>query len=211
MHNLFKKSLQERQQLIQVQRKAFDRVSSNIKRQFEGRIAVRRINNGRLESLHEFIATLNQRGITRWWNEREKSLQPSPAELLRLLETHRLEKVGMSEAVQKTFQAQMTPAKRRVLAALYCPDRYLLEYQPDCNSDYRPLDELSGGKRVNILLSLLLEAEDERPLVIDQPEDELDNRFLFETLLPTLGRLKGRRQVILRRPTVRQTTGRMTA
>jgi len=91
----------------------------------------------------------------------------------------------------------MTPSKRRELAALRCPDRYLLEFRPDGDGDYRPLDELSGGQRVNILLSLLLEAADERPLVIDQPEDELDNRFLFETLLPTLGRLKGRRQVIL--------------
>ena len=40
------------------------------------------------------------------------------------------------------------------------------------DGSYRPLRDLSGGKRVNLLLSLLLE----RPLVIDQPEDELDNR-----------------------------------
>jgi DNA repair ATPase RecN len=33
--------------------------------------------------------------------------------------------------------------------------------------------------------------------VIDQPEDELDNRFLWEAVLPALRRLKGRRQVIL--------------
>ena len=35
------------------------------------------------------------------------------------------------------------------------------------------------------------------PLVIDQPEDELDNRFLFDTVLPALKRLKGRRQIIV--------------
>jgi ABC-type bacteriocin/lantibiotic exporter with double-glycine peptidase domain len=43
----------------------------------------------------------------------------------------------------------------------------------------------------------LLETHDERPLVIDQPEDELDNRFLFETVLPALRRIKGQRQVIV--------------
>ena len=37
----------------------------------------------------------------------------------------------------------------------------------------------------------------DRPLVIDQPEDELDNRFLFDTVLLALKRLRGRRQVIL--------------
>ena len=62
---------------------------------------------------------------------------------------------------------------------------------------YRKLTELSGGQRVNLLLSLLLETDDERPLIIDQPEDELDNRFLLDTLLPALRNLKGRRQVIL--------------
>ena len=195
---LFKKSLEDRQQLVQEQREAFDRVSQSIDRQFEGRIAVRRVDSGRSESLGDFLTELTQRGITRWWNECEDSLRPSPAELLRLLETDRLAEIGMSKAVQDTFRDQMTPSNRRELAALRCPDRYLLEFRPDPDDDdYRPLDELSGGQRVNILLSLLLEAADERPLVIDQPEDELDNRFLFETLLPTLGRLKGRRQVIL--------------
>ena len=33
--------------------------------------------------------------------------------------------------------------------------------------------------------------------MIDQPEDELDNRFLFDTVLPALKRLKGRRQIIV--------------
>lgn len=197
LHVLFEKSLRERQQLVQEQREAFDRVSQSIGRQFEGRIAARRIDSGRSESLGQFLTDLAQRGITRWWNECEDSRRPSPSELLSLLASDRLAEIGLSKAVQQTLQEQMTPSKRRELAALRCPDRYLLEFRPDGDGDYRPLDELSGGQRVNILLSLLLEAADERPLVIDQPEDELDNRFLFETLLPTLGRLKGRRQVIL--------------
>ena len=33
--------------------------------------------------------------------------------------------------------------------------------------------------------------------MIDQPEDELDNRFLSDTVLPVLKRLKGRRQIIV--------------
>lgn len=197
LHDLFKKSLEDRQRLVQEQRESFDRVSQSIDRQFKGRIAARRIDSGRSKYLGQFLTDLAQRGITRWWNECEYSRRPSPSELLSLLESDRLAEVGMSEAVQRTFRVQMTPSKRRELAALRCPDRYLLEFRPDGDGDYRPLDELSGGQRVNILLSLLLEAADERPLVIDQPEDELDNRFLFETLLPTLGRLKGRRQVIL--------------
>ena len=61
---------------------------------------------------------------------------------------------------------------------------------------HRRLDELSRGQWVSVVLSLLLETEDRRPLVIEQPEDELDDRFLFETVVPALKKLD-RRRVIL--------------
>ena len=102
----------------------------------------------------------------------------------------------MSDAVQATFREQLTRTRQRELAAIRCSDRYLLELRMDDGS-HRQLDDLSGGQRVSLLLSLLLETKDERPLVIDQPEDELDNRFLFDTVLPALKRLKGRRQIIV--------------
>ena len=107
-----------------------------------------------------------------------------------------LGEVGMSAAVKSTFLESLTWAKQRELAAIRCPDRYVLEMRMDDGS-YRHLNALSGGQQVSVLLSLLLETDDNRPLVIDQPEDELDNRFLFETVLPALKRLKGRRQVIV--------------
>ena len=102
----------------------------------------------------------------------------------------------MSIAVQETFRESLILPKRRELAALRCSDSYVIEFEVDDGS-YRTLNSLSGGQSVNTLLTLLLETRDDRPLVIDQPEDQLDNRFLFETLLPTLKRLKGRRQIIV--------------
>ena len=192
----FERALGDRSALVAEQREAYDRVLSNIERRFDGRIAARRVDDGVSKNLEDFLVGLGQRGITRWWNDGGNARRPSPARLLEVMAADELTSVGMSSAVQETFRAQMTPARRRALAAIRCPDRYVLEFRPDGDA-YRPLAELSGGQRVNLLLSLLLEATDERPLVIDQPEDELDNRFLFETLLPALRRLKGRRQVIL--------------
>ena len=192
----FERSLAERRNLVTEQREAYDRVLETIEREFDGRIAARRIDDGLSQRLEQFLIGLGQRGITRWWNDNKGAQGPSPDRLLQMLEADRLASIGMSDAVQETFRSQMTPATRRDLAAVRCPDHYVLEFRPD-GDDYRPLNELSGGQRVNLLLSLLLETKDARPLVIDQPEDELDNRFLFDTLLPALGRLKGRRQVIL--------------
>ena len=90
----------------------------------------------------------------------------------------------------------MTQSKRYEVRAVRSPDEYVRGLRVG-GSEYREARQLSGGKRVSLLLTLLLKADDDRPLVIDQPEDELDNRFLWETVLPALRRLKGRRQVIV--------------
>ena len=194
--NSFNSSLSERNNIMSEQRHAFDRVIETVYSQFEGRIKARRINDGDKGDLDSFLRGLGQRGITRWWNDLDKEHWPTPQDLLERIDTHRLAQLGMSEAVQETLLVQLTPTKRRELAALRCRDKYVLESRMD-DGRYRLLEDLSGGQRVNLLLSLLLETNDERPLVVDQPEDELDNRFLFETLLPVLKRLKGRRQIIL--------------
>ena len=194
--NTFEASRGERQDLVAQQREAFDRVMQEVHLQFDGRILSRRVNDGDKEPLDTFLKNFSQRGITRWWNDLSERLRPTPDELLENLEARRLLSVGMSDAVQGTLVEQMTPSKRRELSALRCRDQYVLELMMDDGS-HRLLKDLSGGQRVNLLLSLLLETNDERPLVIDQPEDELDNRFLFDTMLPALKRLKGRRQLIV--------------
>lgn len=186
----------ERQAIIQEQRAAFDRVIGTVHSQFGGRISARRINDGQKTILVSFLRELSQRGITRWWNDLTRAQRPTPDKLLDKLAAGRLADVGMSKAVQGTFTEQLTPSKRRELAAIRCPDQYVLEFRI-ADGSYRPMESLSGGQRVNLLLSLLLETNDERPLIVDQPEDELDNRFLFGSLLPTLKRLKGQRQIIL--------------
>ena len=192
----FRTLLANRRDMVYRQRLAFDRVIDTVRGQFDGRISVRRIDDGNREPLERFLRELKQKGITRWWNDLTDDRRPSPARLLETLEAGLLPRIGMSEAVQATFRECLSVSKQRELAAIRCRDRYLIELEMDDGS-YRRLDDLSGGQRVSVLLSLLLETNDDRPLVIDQPEDELDNRFLFETVLPALKRLKGRRQIIV--------------
>ena len=186
----------ERKHLIEEQRAAFDRVMSVVDADFRGRVSARRIDQGDRRPLERFLRGLNQRGITRWWNDLAEKKGPAPHDLLTALEKNRLGGVGMSDAVQKTFRDALSRSKRRELAAIRCGDRYVLEFSMD-DGTRRRLDDLSGGQRVSVLLSLLLKTDDDRPLVIDQPEDELDNRFLFDTVLPALKRLKGRRQIVV--------------
>ena len=192
----FAKFQKERRRLRQEQRDAFDRVLAHVARQFGARIRARRIENGDTRSLEEYLSGLTRKGITRWWNGLEPSARPSPGNLLDRLANDTLREVGMTDTVQRTFREAMTKDRLRALAALRTPDTYVLEMLLD-DGNYRRLDDLSGGQKVSVLLSLLLETADDRPLVIDQPEDELDNRFLWETILPALKKLKGQRQLIV--------------
>lgn len=59
----------------------------------------------------------------------------------------------------------------------------------------RSLDQLSKGQRATALLLLLLSASD-APLIIDQPEDDLDNSFIYKGIVRHLRELKGKRQII---------------
>ncbi len=192
----FEASLKDRKVLVDEQRNAYDRVVEKVSAEHAERISARRLDNGERGPLERFLKELKQKGVTRWWNESPEARRPSPAKLLVATEADALAEVGMSDAVQATFRECLSRSKRRELAATRCPDRYLIELRID-DRDYRPLDDLSGGRRVSVLLSLLLKTNDCRPLVIDQPEDELDNRFLFDTVLPVLKGLKGQRQIIV--------------
>ncbi len=192
----FGASLKDRKELVDKQRNAYDRVAEKVSAKQAGRISARRLDNGERGPLDRFLRELKQKGVTRWWNDSPEARRPSPERLLDATVADKLAEVGMSSAVQATFRECLSRSKRRELAAIRCPDRYVIELRMD-DGGYRPLADLSGGQRVSVLLSLLLKTNDHRPLVIDQPEDELDNRFLFNTVLPVLKELKGQRQIIV--------------
>jgi hypothetical protein len=62
----------------------------------------------------------------------------------------------------------------------------------------KPLDQLSPGERGTLLLIfyLLIDREDV-PLVIDQPEENLDNETVAELLVPAVKNAKERRQIVM--------------
>lgn len=58
--------------------------------------------------------------------------------------------------------------------------------------------EMSQGKQAFVILKLLLEFSDKKcPILIDQPEDSLDNRAIYSELVEYLKTKKKERQIIL--------------
>lgn len=69
---------------------------------------------------------------------------------------------------------------------------YELEYEND------NFDEMSDGKKAFVVLKLLLDFSNKNcPILIDQPEDDLDNRAIYLDLVQYLKKKKQLRQIIL--------------
>lgn len=84
--------------------------------------------------------------------------------------------------------AQLTRVEERVDIELYRADKTLVGSVQS--------QALSEGQRNTAILHLLL-AKGEGPIVIDQPEDELDSNFIYRELVPLLRSVKNQRQLIL--------------
>lgn len=71
--------------------------------------------------------------------------------------------------------------------------------QPGAASKHvlRDFKRLSLGQQQSVLLALMLTSETTAPLIIDQPEDNLDSEFIYKALVPVIRAAKERRQVIV--------------
>lgn len=91
----------------------------------------------------------------------------------------------------------------------YSQDYYLsLEFNLSSNTPddtakplFRDITELSMGQKVVAILSFILSfsdfSDDNTPLIIDQPEDNLDGQYIYDNLVKDLRGIKGKRQVVI--------------
>ena len=62
--------------------------------------------------------------------------------------------------------------------------------------DFQPISQASAGQRAAAMLAVLL-AHGEEPLVLDQPEDDLDNHLIYDLVVRQIRENKFRRQIIV--------------
>ncbi|HAU1490453.1 TPA: AAA family ATPase [Legionella pneumophila] len=92
---------------------------------------------------------------------------------------------------------RMTSDNILALQELELPDLISIELNiaHDEKENYRPLDKLSTGQQCTAILHLLL-LQNVDPLLMDQPEDNLDNAFIAERIVSELRLAKVSRQFI---------------
>jgi ABC-type lipoprotein export system ATPase subunit len=97
----------------------------------------------------------------------------------------------------RSDQANYRPWTRRFAQWLYSTDHISIEY--GIRYDGIDIRKLSPGTRgiVLVLLYLALDDADDRPLIIDQPEENLDPKSIYDELVPLFLAAKRKRQVIM--------------
>jgi predicted ATPase/regulator of replication initiation timing len=82
------------------------------------------------------------------------------------------------------------------LISIFSENFFSLNYKVYYDGD--GLDLMSEGKKAFIILRLLLDFTDAKyPILIDQPEDDLDNRAIYDQLVMYLRNKKKQRQIII--------------
>jgi energy-coupling factor transporter ATP-binding protein EcfA2 len=106
-------------------------------------------------------------------------------------------KVTRLSSLPPTEQPNYRGWLKRFAKWLYSTDHISLQY----SIDYDGVDirKLSPGTRgiVLLLLYLALDVTDDRPLIIDQPEENLDPKSVYDELVPLFRAAKAKRQVVL--------------
>jgi ABC-type cobalamin/Fe3+-siderophores transport system ATPase subunit len=102
------------------------------------------------------------------------------------------------KSMPSAVTAARTPEWMQQIASwLYSTDHIQMRYSITC--DGVAIEHLSPGTRgiVLLLLYLVIDKHDRRPLIIDQPEENLDPKSVFEELVPHFRDARRRRQVII--------------
>ena len=91
---------------------------------------------------------------------------------------------------------QRSPEYLDRLNTWFPPDSLQVEHRlVGDGTEFRPIGQGSAGQRAAAILAFLLAYGDE-PLVLDQPEDDLDNQLIYDLIVRQIRENKLRRQII---------------
>ncbi|MBS6005868.1 MAG: PHP domain-containing protein [Clostridium baratii] len=107
--------------------------------------------------------------------------------------------IGEFEGYSGRFVNILKELKDSTMAELgiFLPeDEIQIQYKPEHSSQYKPIHNASAGQRTSAILTFIL-SDDINPLILDQPEDDLDNHLIYDLVVERLKACKEKRQIIV--------------
>lgn len=91
---------------------------------------------------------------------------------------------------------EMQPESFARMISYIAEDDLKVSYKPEKSKKYIPLSNASAGQKTTAILTFLL-AYGDAPLLLDQPEDDLDNKLVYDLIVTRLKEAKSKRQIIV--------------
>ena len=162
------------------------------------RIRVKVSRAGQFEAFAAAIAD-SLRGSGLRYNEFSSTVAAnvSPRELLEAADTNDFDLIADATGITKDRAvrtlSQLREANLGALATVAVEDTVMLQLLD--GADYKSIGELSTGQRCTVVLPLVLRHTD-CVLIVDQPEDHIDNAFIADTLIVSVLARSGDSQII---------------
>jgi DNA repair exonuclease SbcCD ATPase subunit len=180
-----------------------DEVASELQHEAGERVRIRVMRNADHMSYQEMLVDALKGARVRNQNEILATLmQLRPEQLAQLIHANDLDSFDelthfgaeRSRKILDSFRESVDPLALEITAI---EDRIAIELNVATagRPHFKDASDLSRGQKCTALLPILLARRD-NPLIIDQPEDNLDNHFIFETVVNAVQRMKKRRQMI---------------
>jgi DNA repair exonuclease SbcCD ATPase subunit len=180
-----------------------DEVASELQHEAGERVRIRVMRNADHMSYTQTLTDGLKGARVRNQNEILTTLmQLRPEQLAQIIQANDLDSfeelthfgTERSRKILDSFRESIDPLALEIVAI---EDRIAIELNVATSGrpHFKDASDLSRGQKCTALLPILLARRD-NPLIIDQPEDNLDNHFIFETVVNAVQRMKKRRQMI---------------
>ena len=173
--------------------------AKSLNKRLSGKLRVNIVPDGLREPLRNFLQGLPGIGPkkTKWVDEAERLSVPALADAIRAGRDALLGmEWGLTPAVAEAL-SELTTSRIHELEAIDIEDRVDIELNVSHSGPerFRRLEGLSTGQQCTAILHLLL-LDSRDPLIMDQPEDNLDNAFIAERIVKELLAAKTERQFL---------------
>ncbi|MBK9087373.1 MAG: AAA family ATPase [Sterolibacteriaceae bacterium] len=181
--------------------KSLQGAAKTLSRRLEGKLKVEVVAEADRTPLKTFLLESKLEGVREmrlsWIDERDAISPSALAQAIRNGSAELQLDWGLTSLVADALMR--LPASRLMeLEALELDHRidiFLNVSHGQAEANFRPLDKLSTGQQCTAILHMLL-LENVDPLIMDQPEDNLDNAFIAERIVHELRAAKTSRQFL---------------
>jgi len=147
---------------------------------------------GMIDGDEGLLSTLTQNS-TKTMEERIVALKAS------LLALHMNETAAVTAAKDRRFVSHLqglTPEQIDRIRCWFPDDSLDVRYSLKDGESFKPVEQGSPGQKTAALLAFILSYGSE-PLVLDQPEDDLDNHLIYGLIVTQLREIKQKRQILI--------------